>query len=91
MSRQLRGAGIEFSSDIWIRDIKLDTVILHAEDDETIDIKLAKNLFNAALDHGKQNIKMITFEHSHNLGHNNIYKYEDLPDIIEKYIEKKLL
>ena len=86
--RQLRGAGMEFCSDVWIRDMESDTVILHAEDDDTIHIELAEKLFKAALDHGKHNIDMVTFEHAHGLGHNNIYKYEGLPAIIEKYIDK---
>ena len=88
VSKQLQAASIEFSSDIWIRAIRTDTVILHAQDDQTIDIRLGKNLYEAAREHGKKNIEIVIFEAALKLGHNYIFTNEQFPFIIQKYIEK---
>ena len=91
VTRQLKEANIEFCSDIWIRGIRTDTVILHSEDDQTIDIRLAKNLYEAACEHGKKNIDIVIFEAALTLGHNHIFTSEQFSSIIQKYIEKNQL
>ena len=60
-------------------------MIIHAEDDEVINIHLARKLFKAATDGGKHNIDIITVDKSHGLGHSSIYRFQDLPDIVSKY------
>ena len=88
VTRRLKNAGMEFRSDYWITLLWADTVILHAEDDSTIDIKLARRLFKGACESGRDNVEMITFDKHHDLGHNNIYTFDGLPEVIERYIQK---
>ena len=80
--KQLKKAKMQFLSDVWIREIACPTVIIHAEDDDTININLARKLFKAAVNEGKHNIDMITVDRRYGLGHNDIYRYHNMQDIL---------
>ena len=85
LRKQLKKANMEFKSDAWISEIACPVLMLHAEDDDTINIDLARKLFKAAKAGGKDSIDMIAVESSYGLGHNDIFRYHRLPDILRKY------
>ena len=78
---------MEFKSDAWISEIACPVKILHAEDDDTINIELARKLLKAAKAGGKDTIDMITVESSYGLGHNHIFRYHRLQDILKKFCQ----
>ena len=87
LGKQLKKAKMEFKSDAWISEIACPALLLHAEDDDTINIDLARKLFKAAKAGGKDRIDMITVESSYGLGHNDIFRYHRLPDVLRKYCQ----
>ena len=68
-----------------VSEVACAALIIHAEDDDTINIDLAGKLFKAAKDGGKNDIDMITVDGSYGLGHNDIFKYHKLPDVLRNY------
>ena len=89
LKKQMRKAVMLFQSDKWIKEVTSPTVILHAEDDDTVDVELGKKLFKAARDGGKETIDLITLNKLLILGHNNIFQLPTLGKIINNYTFKK--
>ena len=79
---QLKKAKMLFQSDRWICEVCSPTLIIHAEDDDTIAIDLARSLYKAGRAGGKADINMVCVPGTLGLGHSNIYKYHKLPDIV---------
>ena len=79
---QLKKARMLFQSDRWVCELCCPTLIIHAEDDDTIAIDLARRLYKAGRAGGKADIDMVCVPGSFGFGHSNIYKYHKLPDIV---------
>ena len=66
--------------------IRCPVMILHAEDDDTISIQLAKKLFAGAKKSGRSsnNILMKQIPGQLGFGHNHIHRAEELPVLLKK-------
>uniref|UniRef100_T1IIE7 AB hydrolase-1 domain-containing protein n=1 Tax=Strigamia maritima TaxID=126957 RepID=T1IIE7_STRMM len=79
-----------FASDKAIKRVTVPILILHAEDDKVIPIKLGKRLYEAAIDRDKNvpYVKLHTFEGHHGYGHKYICRAPELPGLITNFVEK---
>ena len=65
--------------------IHIPVLILHAEDDDTISISLARRLFAGAKKSGKNpGIVMKVFPKELGFGHNHIHRAEELPNLLKR-------
>ena len=66
--------------------IRCPVMILHAEDDDTISIQLAKKLFEGAKKSGRssKNIVMKQFPGELGFGHNHIHRAEELSVLLKR-------
>jgi len=76
-----------FESHKWLPAIKAPVLILHAEDDKIVPYVLGQNLFDAAKEAGKNNIRFIGFPAEEKFGHCNIYKSSILADTIRYFLD----
>ena len=65
--------------------IRTPVLILHAEDDDTISVSLARRLFADAKKSGKKpDIVMKEFPKELGFGHNHIHRAEGLPELLDR-------
>jgi len=74
---------LRFQTDDWISYVKIPILQLHAQDDETISVQLARKLYSATKEGGA---RIIFREFDSNLGHghNNIYQNDNLMEYVEE-------
>ena len=84
----LKIIGIEFNSESWLPEVKCPVMILSAEDDPTIPVRLGRKLLEKTQKSGKMNIEMHEFEGSLGFQHNDIYRAEQLPEMIQQFFNK---
>lgn len=81
---------IEFNFDSAKRigDIKLTPImIIHAEDDTIIPLKLGQNLYQTAVDKlGKARVKFIQIASSHGFGHKHICMHDETMSKVKQFI-----
>ena len=66
-------------------NIRNPVLILHAEDDDTISVSLARRLFAEAKKSGKnREIRMKEFPKELGFGHNHIHRAEGLPELLRR-------
>lgn len=82
--------GLKFQSDRHLVKVKAPILILHAEDDIVIPIKLGLKLYETVLSsrQGKSPIKFIKFDKNQHFGHKFIYKDESLSNKIEEFVKE---
>ena len=84
VSKLLARADLSFSSDSLLASLQLPVLLLHAEDDPTIPLRLAQRLASAAREGGKTNLRMEVFGKELGLGHNNIFRAEGLGEMVRE-------
>ena len=70
----------------WVAGQRTRTLILHAEDDPTIPVCLARELLSTAQNSGKQNIQLVVFPAKLGLGHNNISTVPGIDTVIGDWL-----
>lgn len=83
--RPLNSVGLTMRSDKRIRLVSCPIIILHAEDDKILPVKLGRALYEAAKD-AERDIKIREFSSDYGLGHKFICRYPELPEIIEEFV-----
>lgn len=76
---------MEFRNDHWLPQVTCPVMLLHAEDDSTISLRLAKKLYRSSTSTLGSALEFHTFNYSLGLGHNNIHLAENLPGLIEEF------
>ena len=71
-----------FDSEKHLLDINEKVCILHAKDDAIVPFQLGERLYKKMAENSKA-IKFFPFNAEHNLGHDDIYKYNDLDKIMQ--------
>ena len=84
--RLLKERDLLFDSVTSSKEINEKVVILHAKDDAIVPFQLGKNLHQKRLESSKA-VECFLFEAEHGLGHDDIWKYKELQNVIE-YIQK---
>ena len=84
--RLLKERDLLFDSVTSSEEINEKVVILHAKDDAIVPFQLGKNLHQKRLESSKA-VECFLFEAEHGLGHDDIWKYKELQNVIE-YIQK---
>lgn len=85
---QLTASGCLFDSEHWLPAVKCPVLILHAEDDKVVQYSLGQKLYESAMEAGKKNITLLTFAKNLKLGHNDIYKADNIETELKKFIEQ---
>ena len=82
----LKEAKCEFDSEKWISEIgrSWPILILHAEDDQMIPIRLGRRLYERA--ESKCDVQLITFDGEHGFRHEHMWKNPDLGRILNRFI-----
>jgi len=80
----LEDADLAFRSDIWLPKVKVPVLIIHALDDRKIPPRLSKDLFENAKNE-KEDLARIVIDGQCGFGHNDIYKFNNLPNLISQY------
>ena len=75
-----------FDSENSLLEVKEKVIILHAKDDSVVPFQLGAKLYQTMVENSKD-IDIFLFDEEHNLGHDDIYKYKDISNIM-KYISK---
>ena len=83
----LKFFNMEFNSDEWIKDVQCPVLILHAQDDEKIPIKMAYKLYECATEGGKKGVQFQSFHSEMGLGHHDIYLANNLSEIIKTFVD----
>lgn len=83
----LRSVGLIMDSDKRIADIVCPILILHAEDDHVIPVKLGRGLRDAALKSGRD-VEYVEFGNMRQFKHKLIYLAEELPFLIRSFFKK---
>eukprot|EP00106_Octopus_bimaculoides_P016672 XP_014784114.1 PREDICTED: monoacylglycerol lipase ABHD12-like [Octopus bimaculoides] len=82
--------GTEFASDQNIKDVTSPILILHAEDDGLIPIKLARKLYNAGLESRPQNsgqLLLVPFDKSFGYGHKHLHSAPNFASVVKSFLE----
>lgn len=85
----ITNAETNFVPEERVRHIHSHLMILHAEDDMIIPFKLGKKLYHVAVDTRPATApgaQFVSFNASKKLGHKSIFRDEELPDIISKFV-----
>ena len=82
----LRAHDMEFNTDVHLPRVPSPVLILHAEDDPKIPVRLAGKLYNSSLAAGKQDVQLHVFPRSLGLGHRYNYKAPGLPALIRSFL-----
>jgi len=85
LGKLAKKADISFRSDLRLGFLQLPTLILHAEDDETIPYQQGRDLYGSAVKAGKRDIRMVTFAQDLGCAHSFISKNPQLPALIRKF------
>uniref|UniRef100_A0A8R1HZ98 2-arachidonoylglycerol hydrolase ABHD12 n=1 Tax=Caenorhabditis japonica TaxID=281687 RepID=A0A8R1HZ98_CAEJA len=83
--RPLNSVGLSMQSDKRIAKISCPIIILHAEDDKILPLKLGRALFEAAR-RADRDIKMREFSTDLGFGHKFICRSPELPEIIDEFV-----
>ena len=76
---------IAFQSDMWLSHIPCPVLVMAAEDDERIPVKLTNKLVEKARKEGKDNLTFHQFDASGKFGHKHMYRAENLPKIVQDF------
>jgi len=82
-TEELARADAEFRSQDYLRLVRAPTLILHAEDDYVVPLRLGEKLYNSAVEAGKVNIQMIKYPKDLRLRHRYIYSAPNITDSIQ--------
>jgi len=83
-----------FESERHIRNIPCPILILHAQDDKIVPLFLAQKLYESALDGRPKewpSVQFVEFHQSLGYGHKDIFLAEDLPSILQEFLEWKAI
>lgn len=87
----LKYNNISFHSDIYIADVIVPMLILHAEDDSIVPYALGRKLYDIGLKTKKKgSLYFISFEGRHSYGHKHLHYAPELPQIISDFVAGKL-
>jgi len=87
LSKMTKDYNISFQSDKWLSLIPCPVLVLAAEDDERIPISLTCKLVDKVTESGKKNVTFKKFDVSQQCGHKYIFKAEELPAIVSKFVQ----
>ena len=73
---------LRFDNEKCLLDVKEKVIILHAQDDAVVPFQLGKKLYLNLLA-TSEDMQFITFEAEHKLGHDNIYMYNDISNVMK--------
>lgn len=84
--------GLNFDSVKRIVDIKPTPImILHAEDDAILPIKLGRNLYSKAVESlGQSKVKFVELSAAHGLGHKHICNHDEAMTRVKQFIDDEL-
>ena len=85
LSKMTKDYDIAFQSDMCLGHIPCPVLMVAAEDDERIPVKLSHKLVDKARKEGKDNLTVHQFDASGKFGHKYMYKAENLPKIVEAF------
>ncbi|CAP28410.2 Protein CBG08612 [Caenorhabditis briggsae] len=83
--RPLNSVGLTMQSDKRIRSVSCPIIILHAEDDKILPVKLGRALYEAAKE-AERDIRYREFSSEDGLGHKFICRSPRLAEIIEEFV-----
>ncbi|GMR57114.1 hypothetical protein PMAYCL1PPCAC_27309 [Pristionchus mayeri] len=83
----LRSVGLVMESDERITHITCPILILHAEDDHIIPVKLGRALKEAA-ESSKRDVEYVEFPKTREFAHKFIYTAPELPEIVSKFVSR---
>ncbi|KAL3984988.1 Alpha/beta hydrolase family protein [Acanthocheilonema viteae] len=83
----LERSGLDMNTDYRITKVDCPVLILHAEDDHIIPLRLARKLRDSALA-AKRDVTLKEFDASRNFHHKFIYLADELPGILTRFMEK---
>merc|ERR1712059_34294 len=77
----LEHADLQFRNDYWLPKVKVPVLILHSQDDPKIPAHQSEALLKKA-EKEKDDIRRIVID---GFGHNDIYKFGILADLVSRY------
>ena len=86
VKKMLEKRDLIFDSEKSLLDVKEKVIILHAKDDSVVPFQLGAKLYQTMVENSKD-IDIFPFDEEHTLGHDDIYKYKDISNIM-KHIPK---
>ena len=81
---------MRFDSDKNICKISAPVLILHAMDDKSIPFSFGEKLYEAARGGGKEDVQLVSFPQELGFAHSQIWKAENLPEILQGFLQKYL-
>jgi abhydrolase domain-containing protein 12 len=77
-----------FDSEKSLLEVKEKVIILHAKDDSVVPFELGAKLYKNMVEKSKD-IDIFSFDEEHALGHDDIYKYKEIDNIIKDISKMK--
>ncbi|CAD6190053.1 unnamed protein product [Caenorhabditis auriculariae] len=87
LMKPLNRVGLHMETDARIANVTCPILILHAQDDETLPVKLGRRLRDSALT-ANRTVDYVEFEASRRFGHKYIHKAKELPEVVRSFIRK---
>ena len=87
VDRLLSEADLEFDSQANLSSVREPVLILHAEDDPIVPHELGVKLYDACRANGVPSVRLVSFDAAKKLGHSDIYRDQDLPAILQEFVE----
>ena len=89
MSYQINQTLMSPRNDLRLHLVPWPVLLINAEDDQRVPFSQGLQLYNSTVEHGQQDIKMITFAGSLGYGHSEISGHPGLPRLLASFMEEE--